>query len=141
MLPLRISLHLLLLLSYFFPPDPPLSLRLPILVQLPVIRFSFTFPRLFSTSLHFCSPSGVPGNIGPESYEWHVRSGISKSFIICSGVVCVCVCMCVCFGYTGWLAQGAREFPNHSPTRNGRITEAERKRLHSERPTVAQGRF
>ena len=110
-------------------------------VQLPFIRFSFTFPVLFSTPLPFFSPSGVPENIGPESYEWHVRSGISKSFIICSGVVCVCVCMCVCFGYTGWLAQGAQEFPNHSPTRNGRITEAERKRLHSERPAVAQGRF
>ena len=141
MLPLWVPPHLLLLPSYFFPPDPPLSLRLPILVQLPFIRFSSTFPVLFSTPLPFFSPSGVPENIGPESYEWHARSGISKRFIICSGVVCVWVCMCVCFGYTGWLARGAQEFPNHSPTRNGRITEAERKRLHSERPAVAQGRF
>ena len=139
--PLWIPPHLLLLPSYFFPPDPPLSLKFPILVQLPLIRFSSTFPVLFSTPLPFFSPSGVPENIGPESYEWHERSGISKSFIICSGVVCVCVCMCVCFGYTGWLAQGAQEFPNHSRTRNGRITEAERKRLHLERPAVAQVRF
>ena len=90
-LPLRVPPHLLLLPSYFFPPDPPLSLRLPILVQLPFIRFSSTFPLLFSTPLPFFSLSGVPENIGRESYEWHERSGISKSFIICSGVVCVCV--------------------------------------------------
>ena len=94
--PLWIHPHLLILPSYFFPPDPPLSLKFPILVQLPLIRFSSTFPVLFSTPLPFFSPSGVPENIGRESYEWHERSGISQSFIICSGVVCVCVCACVC---------------------------------------------